>query len=118
MTKDEMLINVEAAKRRGDHAEIERIRQEFYNTVAAEAKKEGDLLKLNLLAAADECARAGMKGASSVMSALMMFYSLGREQFDYLCGTVLGPTCAVAAEEIMMQCERAHAQKVATRAED
>lgn len=107
MTKDDILIAVEAAKSRGDHGEIERIRQEFYNEVAAEAKKDGDLLKLNLLAAADECSRAGMKGASAVLAALMMFYSLGRDQFDYLCGTVLGPSCAFAADSIMQQVERA-----------
>lgn len=84
----------------GDREEVERIRREYFNVLASEAKKSGDLLKLNLLAASDECTRSGLHGAASVISTLLAFYSLGPVRFDILCDLILGPVCTASMEKL------------------
>lgn len=98
--KSSIMSDLKSSYSRGDMIEVERLRQEYYNVLASEAKKNGDLLLLNLLAASDECTRNGLMGAASVISTLLAFHSLGKERFDVFCGVVLGPVCSVALEKL------------------
>lgn len=101
--KTVMLSDLKVSISKGDYQEVERIRQEYYNIIASEAKREGDLLKLNLLAASDECTRQGLMGAASVFSTLLAFYELGPIRFDLLCGLVLGPVCSSSMDKLGQQ---------------
>ena len=99
MTETEMAQEMKNALARGDFETINNLRKEFYNRLAYTAKKENDLLHLNLLAAVDEAVIAELPGAAVVLSTLVMFYALGRDGFNHLC-TILSPTCSALARTI------------------
>lgn len=75
----------ESAVSSGNYEEFERLRQEYFNSLAQEFKRKKDLLGLNLLAAADEAARSGLNSAAGHLEILLALYSGGKESLNLGC---------------------------------